>query len=138
MSDQTSCQIDFFPDGEVSTSSMTNCLPSQFIVMSFCAPFMSHVYGSRFWHSIPCKVLVVVFHHMIPRRKPSASGKRTCSSSSKVNPPGPGRQVSSPVFARPFGADVLGSNFTLSDQSPVSALVRLSISAEGCGADVSD
>src|SRR5947209_7767081 len=87
---------------------------------------------------MPCKLLVAVFHQMIPRRKASASGMRKCSSSNNVNPPGPRRHDSSPVLARPFGAERLGSNFTLSDHSPTSALVRLSISGEGCGAVVSD
>ena len=47
MSDQTSCHTDFLPLFDVSISSMTNCWPSQFIVMSFCAPLTSHVYGSK-------------------------------------------------------------------------------------------
>src|SRR5579863_3268299 len=63
---------------------------------------------------------------------------RRCSSSNNVNPPGPGRHVSSPVLARPFGSDALGSNFTLRDHSPSRALVSPTISADGCGAEVSD
>src|SRR5579885_870555 len=63
---------------------------------------------------------------------------RRCSSSSRVKPPGPGRQVSSPTLTMPFGAEGVGSNLTLRDQVPESALVRLCSSDEGCGAEVSD
>src|SRR5579864_5875228 len=63
---------------------------------------------------------------------------RRCSSSNNVNPPGPGRQDSSPVLVRPLGVVELGSNFTLRDHSPSRALVSPTISEDGCGTDVSD
>jgi hypothetical protein len=109
ISDQTSCQIDFLPVFDVSISSMTNCLPSQLIVMSLRVPFRSHVYGSRFWHFIPGRFFAVEFHHTTPRRKTSPGGVRKCSSSSNVYPPGPALQVSSPILTKPFGIEALGS-----------------------------
>lgn len=82
--------------------------------------------------------MLVVFHLTMPSRKTSPCGVGRCSSSSNVKPPGPGRQVSSPVLTRPLGVEESDSNFTLSDHFPVRAFVRLLISSEGCGADVSD
>jgi hypothetical protein len=60
------------------------------------------------------------------------------SSSTNVNPHGPGRQVSSPVLTRPFAAEELGSNFTLSDHLPSRALVSATSSPEALGEDVRD
>lgn len=130
MSDQTSCHTDFLPSC-VSCSSMMNCLPSQVILMSVSEPFTSHVYGSRFWHSIPRKRFVWESHHRTPRRKRSPLDLRKCSSSSSVNPPGPGRQVSSPAPAKPLGIDGLGP-VTFKDHLPESALIRSCNSAEDC------